>query len=244
MGDCRTLELLQRAGPPALLVSLPANDPELGRAARDGGAEGLKVHINITHAAAGVKFGSLDEEAAVLAEIVGLGLPVGIVPGDFDTMASADDVRRLAELGLDFLAAYLGAMPAWMLCQSDLPVMAALGAEDVRRPGRMGALARLPGVQMVEASIIEHSGYGKPLSVSDLCDYTDVARACGERPAIVPTQRRIMPEDAPALVTTGIRGLLIGAIVTGAEAHGLEAATRRYRGALAEGSDCGAVRTR
>ncbi|MCE5237112.1 hypothetical protein LLH23_01295 [bacterium] len=244
MGDCRTLELLQRAGPPALLVSLPANDPELARAARDGGAEGLKVHINITHAAAGVKFGSLDEEATALAEIVALGLPVGIVPGDFDTMASSDDVRRLEELGLDFLDVYLGAMPVWMLRQENLPVMAALGAEDVRRPGRIEALATLPGVQMVEASIIEHSGYGKPLSVSDLCDYTDVARACGGRPVVVPTQRRIMPEDIPALTATGIRGLLIGAIVTGAGAQTLEAATRRYRGALAEGSDCGAVRTR
>ena len=97
---------------------------------------------------------------------------------------------------------------------------------------------------MVEASIIEHSGYGKPLSVSDLCDYTGVARACGGRPVIVPTQRCIRPDDIPALTATGIRGLLIGAIVTGAGAQALEAATRRYRGGLAEGSDCGAVRTR
>jgi len=231
----RTLERLHRPGPPALLVSLPANDPDLARAALDGGAEGLKVHLNIEHAAAGVKFGSLDEEAEALAQIVALGLPVGLVPGDAETMASAADIRRLAELGLDFLDAYIGAMPAWMLQQSDLPVMAALGHDDLRHPGRLSWLAALPGVQMVEASVIEHSGYGKPLSVGDLCDYTGVARAMqpANRPVIVPTQRHILPGDVAALAGTGIRGLLIGAIVTGAAARGLQAATRRYREALA-----------
>ncbi len=229
----RTLELLHRPGPPALLVSLPANDAELARAARDGGAEGLKVHLNITHAAAGVKFGSLAEEAAALAEIVAVGLPVGVVPGDFAAMASADDIRHLAELGLDFLDAYVGAMPAWMLTQGNLAVMAAVGAEDIRAPGRVAGVAALPGVQMVEASIIAHEGYGKPLSVSDLCDYTEVARACAGRPVIVPTQRHIGPDDLPALAATGIGGLLIGAIVTGADACSLQAATRQYREALA-----------
>jgi len=228
----RTLELLQRPGPPALLVSLPANDPDLARAAVDGGAEGLKVHINIEHAAAGVKFGSLPEEAGVLAEIVALGLPVGIVPGDFAAMASAEDVCRLAALGLDFMDAYIGAMPAWMLTQDDLPVMAAVGHGDM---GRLAALAGLSGVRMVEASIIAHEGYGKALSVSDLCDYTEVVRAMAPagKPVIVPTQRHIRPEDVAALTDTGVRGLLIGAIVTGAEARGLQAATRRYREALA-----------
>lgn len=232
MKASRTRDLLRRPGPPALLVSLPRNDPELARAALAGGADGLKVHINVHHAAAGVKFGSLAEEAAALDRIVALGLPVGIVPGDADAMALPDDIRRLAEMGLDFLDAYIAAMPAWMLHQEHLPVMAALGHDDLGHPHRLAWLASLTRVQMVEASIVEHGGYGKPLSVGDICDYTGIVQVLGDTPVIVPTQRHILPEDVAALAATGVRGLLIGAIVTGSDAPRLHLATRRYKEAL------------
>lgn len=234
MKTSRTLELLQRTGPPPLLVSLPANDLILAKAAVDGGAEGLKVHINITHAAAGVRFGSLAEEAHVLEQIVALGLPVGIVPGDAGEMADAADLRRISDLGLDFIDAYVSAMPAWMLYQDDIPVMAALGHADLQHPSRMTVLAALKKICMVEASIIDHAGYGQDLSVSDLCDYTGVVGAmrAAAKPVIVPTQRRVLPEDVAALTATGIRGLLIGAIVTGGEAVTIRDAARRYRTAL------------
>jgi hypothetical protein len=237
---CRTLQLLQRPGPPALLVSLPANDLALARAALDGGAEGLKVHINLQHAAAGVQFGPLADEAVVLKRIVALGLPVGIVPGDETTMTTAEDIRVLAAMGMDFLDAYLGAMPAWMLAQEELSVMAAVGHDDVLHADRLSALAGLEQVRMVEASIVSHEGYGKPLSVSDLCDYTGLAGTMRDgpgssshgKPVIVPTQRSILPEDVAALAATGVRGLLIGAIVTGRQAESLRRATERYREAL------------
>lgn len=230
----RTLQLLQRPGPPTLLVSLPANDEVLARAAVDGGAECLKVHINIIHAAAGVRFGSLAEEAHALERIVAIGVPVGVVPGDAGTMADAGDIRRLNDLGLDFIDAYLSAMPAWMLYQDDMPVMAALGHADLQSPGRLTALAGMPRVSMVEASIVEHGGYGRDLSVGDLCDYTGIAQVLqgSQKPVIVPTQRRILPDDVAGLAATGIKGLLIGAIVTGADAATIHDATRSYRNAL------------
>lgn len=233
---CRTLQRLNEPGPPKLLVSLPANDVELAKAALAGGADGLKVHINITHAAAGVHFGSLDEEAAQIEQIVALGLPVGIVPGDGSKMIVSAELARLAQLGLDFCDVYLSAMPAWLLDAPPLGVMVAVGAGDMLLAARLNSLAALPGVQMIEASVIPHDGYGHALSVGDLCDYTTVVRALipVHRPVIVPTQRRIIPEDLPALAKTGIRGLLIGAIVTGKGATGIEAATRQYAAALSQ----------
>lgn len=237
MGEaCRTLQMLNEPGPPKLLVSLPANDVELAKAAVAGGAQGLKVHINITHAAAGVHFGSLAEEAATIEQIVSLGLPVGIVPGDGSRMIEPKELPRLAELGLDFCDIYLAAMPAWLLAAPPLGVMAAVGAGDMPLTERLGSLATVAGIQMIEASIMPHDGYGHPLSASDLCDYTTVVRTFRpvHRPVIVPTQRRIVPEDLPALAQTGIRGLLIGAIVTGKDAAGIEAATRCYAKTLSQ----------
>lgn len=234
MVECQTLNLMRKPGPPTLLVSLPANDPELARAAHDGGAQGLKVHINIEHAAAGVRFGSLDEEAARIAEIVSLGLPVGIVPGDSSRMAPPEDFRRLPELGLDFADLYLGAMPAWLLSAPPIPIMAAFGHEDMSRPDRLASVAALPSIEMIEASIVPHAGYGNTLSAGDLADYTTVTRIMGQsdRPVMVPTQRHIVADDLPALTATGIRALLIGAIVTGRSAAEIGVATRVYRDAL------------
>jgi hypothetical protein len=225
--------MLKEPGAPKLLVSLPANDLELAKAAVDGGAQGLKVHLNITHAAAGVHFGSLEEEAATIEAIVGLGLPVGVVPGDQSAMIAREELPRLADLGVDFCDVYLGAMPAWMLAAPPLGIMVALGAADLLLPERLASVGALPAVEMVEASVIAHEGYGAALSAADLCDYTTVVRGAtaAGRPVIVPTQRRILPEDLPALAATGISGLLIGAIVTGKEAESIRQATARYAAA-------------
>jgi hypothetical protein len=232
---CRSLELLRQPRPPRLLVSLPANDLDLAKAAVAGGAEALKVHLNIAHAAAGVHFGSLVEEAAAIQSIVDLGPPVGVVPGDAQKMASPQDLARLAEMGVDFCDVYLAAMPAWLLAQAPLGIMAAVGAADMPRLDRVRSLADVPGLQMIEASIIPHEGYGAALSVGDLSDYTTLVGLMRPvaRPVIVPTQRRVTLEDLEPLAATGIAGLLIGAIVTGKEPAALEAATRRYREALA-----------
>ncbi|MEI6501369.1 MAG: hypothetical protein WCP21_10140 [Armatimonadota bacterium] len=233
--DCKTLTLLTEPGPPKLLVSLPANDPDLAKAARDGGAAALKVNLNISHAAAGVHFGTLAEEAVAIEAIVALGLPVGIVPGDAEVMVSPEELAQLAVMGLDFCDIYLGAMPAWMLSAPPLAIMAAVGASDLPHAERLRSLGTMASVSLVEASIITHDGYGARLSVGDLCDYTTVVRLAGpSRPVIVPTQRRVLPEDLPALAATGIRGLLIGAIVTGQDYAAIETATSRYARALCQ----------
>ena len=43
----RLVDIIAAVSRPVLLVSLPQNDPDLGKAAVDAGAEGLKVHINL-----------------------------------------------------------------------------------------------------------------------------------------------------------------------------------------------------
>lgn len=234
MRQCLTADLMHQAAAPLLLVSLPANDPELARAAIAGGAQGLKVHLNLTHAASGTHLGPLEQEAAGIAGVVALGLPVGVVPGDRPGCLASADLMRLADLGLDYLDMYLTAMPAWVPREAPVGVMAAVGAEDMVCPARLEALTGLPGVDMVEASQVAHEGYGLALSAADLCDYTGLVRAIGHtnKPVVVPTQRAIGVEDVPALARTGIKGLLIGAVVTGREAAGIEAATRAFRQAL------------
>jgi hypothetical protein len=236
MGKGRALELLSGEGF-SLLVSLPANSAELARAAVNGGAQGLKVHINVEHAASGTRFGSLVEERgnleAILAEV---DVPVGIVPGA-ETMASPEDMQALAQMGLDFYDAYAHHMPAWMLAMADNPmsVMVALHSEyDLGdRATLVEGLRGVQGarVEMIEASVIPHEGYGKPLSVLDLACYHRIGRLATV-PVIVPTQRAIRPEEVGLIRECGMAGLLIGAIVTGRDAASIEKVTCRFRAAI------------
>ncbi|MBI3923057.1 MAG: hypothetical protein HY318_16675 [Armatimonadetes bacterium] len=213
----------------SLIVSLPANSEELARAALSGGAECLKVHIRVHHDASGTHFGSLDEERANLAAILKVagGVPVGIVAGA-ETPATPEELRQLAEMGIDFFDLYDFHMPAWMLKTTDMNRVVAVGSDyDV---SRLQALEPL-GMEMLEAAVVPHDQYGQPLTVRDLSVYRCLAKAVSV-PTIVPSQKRILPEEVALLGATGLRAVMIGAIVTGKEASTIESVTRTFREAV------------
>jgi hypothetical protein len=218
-----------QAEPFSLLVSLPRNDAELARAAIRGGAQGLKVHINVEHFASGTTFGSFEAEKENLAQIVEAanGVPIGIVPGGAP-FASESDFEQLAALGIDFFDAYPADAPSWCLSQRHLGRM--LAAYQGVSMDEMRAFEAL-GMEMCEASILHHDDYGKELNIGDLARYRQLADGL-QGPIIVPSQKKVVPRDLEGLKASGVKGLLIGAIVTGREADSLEAATRAFREAL------------
>lgn len=215
-----------------LLVSLPKNDLELARAALDGGAQGLKVHINVEHFASGTRFGSFDEERDTLSQIVELastrGASCGIVPGTSAAFAAEDEFAQLAKIGLDYFDSYPADAPAWTLTQKHLDVMLA-----AFHGGDFSSIVALQscGMTMCEASIAPHEEYGGPLTALDVARYAELARVLAA-PIIVPSQKKIVPRDVAALRASGAKGLLIGAIVTGRDAESLRAATQSFRDAI------------
>ncbi len=213
--------------PFTLLVSLPRNDVQLAEAALRGGAQGLKVHINVEHFASGTRFGSFEEERDNIARIVEVAsthnASVGIVPGG-SSFATEEEFEKLAALGIDFFDAYPSEAPPWTLTQKHLDVMlAAYAGGSVQT---MHAL-ELAGMQMCEASFMPHEEYGQALTALDIGRYRELSEAL-HGPIIVPSQKKITPGDLPALKQSGVKGLLIGAIVTGREAGTIESATRSF----------------
>lgn len=211
-------------------MSLPKNDVELARAALSSGAQGLKVHINVEHFASGTRFGSLEEERDRLIEIVELArefdASVGVVPGAGGNFASRRDFEELANIGIDYFDAYPADAPAWVFEQENLDIMmAAFHGADLEEFVEFEHL----GMTLCEASILPHEEYGKPLSALDLARYSNLASYL-DVPIIVPSQKKVEPADIPALQKTGVKGLLIGAIVTGRDAASLERATRGFSG--------------
>jgi len=214
-----------------LVVSLPRNEVQFAEAAQAGGADAVKVHINVHHHASGTHFGSLAEESKALEAIVQVGLPVGIVPGGETAMASPDDMQKLDEMGIDFFDAYVHQMPAAMLqMETQMSRMMALSYHQHQASFSLG-----PGTawcDFIEASIIEPDGYGQPLTVADLCDYAAICTAYPDIPVLVPTQRCIRPEELSMLTNCGIRGIIIGAVVTGNEPATVEQTTRQFADVL------------
>lgn len=214
----------------SLWVSLPRNEVELARAAIDGGADALKVHIAANHFASGTRFGSLDEERDRIAEIieVAAGKPVGIVPGDsYDVVPQHLDILR--DLGISFVSIYAHHCPArWLSPKSALPI--ALAPSEQFAKELIPALS-CTGAAMIEASIMPHERYGQPVTAADLAVYHSL-RQQTDLPIIVPTQLKWTPEDVSALCDTGIDVLMIGAIVTGATSPSLFEATKSFRQAI------------
>lgn len=211
----------------ALIVSLPVNSVELAVAAVTGGADAVKVHVNVEHRASGTHFGSFVEERQrllAIAQATGGSVSLGIMPGAH-TVASPDELKELSAAGFEFLDCYAHDLPACYLADQGLKKM--LACDSSFRCDEAKWFASL-GADAVEASIIEPEGYGRPLMSNDLARYRSLVES-SRLPVVVPTQRRIQPEEVSLLGRAGVSGIMIGAIVTGKEPRTVERTTRQFR---------------
>ncbi|QJD87759.1 hypothetical protein [Cohnella herbarum] len=212
-----------------LIVSLPANDAVLAGAALKEGADGLKVHYNVGHRASGNHFGQLDEYEAVFRNIRGqFDGPFGVVPSGSIEGAKREDIERLAPMGFDFYSIYGHHLPSFMLQD--------LGLERTFAINESSDLALLPsashfGFTALEASVIPGSEYGTPLSFADVLKYRYLVERA-RMPVLVPSQRKLVPDDIRALSDAGIKAVMLGAIVVGKTEDTLRKAVADIRDAI------------
>ena len=196
-----------------VIVSLARHDMDLAKAALDGGAGAIKVHLNAFHRASGTTFGSFTEERPFLENLAKLGAPMLVMAGQ-ETVPTSAEMEALADLGFEGFNVYIDHLQPHLL-QSRLRPMPALSStstdDDILR------LAKIPGA-MIEASIMEFSGYGAALTTEDLARYRHIS-ALSDAPIIAPSQKKFTPSDMPALRAAGIAAPLLGVIVTGSTAQ-------------------------
>ena len=212
---------------PLLIVSLPRNDPALARAATDGGADVLKVHVNVRHMASGTVFGTLAQERPHLEQILALGLPTGLVPGEAQ-MLTPEEMPEIRRMGFAFLDAFIDTIRPH-LYDAGIPVVPALPHSSDER--YLAQARDLPG-KWVEAAVVAPEGYGRPPEQADFAALRRVGEVTRKR-LIVPTQRRIGRDDvARYFEIPQVIALMIGAIVTGLEPDTLGRAAADFRSAL------------
>lgn len=193
-----------------VIVSLPRHDLDLAKAALDGGAAALKVHLNAYHRASGTTFGSFAEEQPFLEDLAKLGAPMLVMAGQ-ETVPTATEMDALADLGFEGFNVYFDHLKPHML-QSRLRPMPALSSDST--DADIARLAAIAGA-MIEASIMAFSDYGAALDDRDLTRYAQIA-ALSDVPVIAPSQKKFVPADMPRLRAAGIAAPLLGVIVTGA----------------------------
>lgn len=212
----------------SLLVSLPANDANLARAALEEGADGLKVHLNVGHRASGNQFKGLDHYRETFREIRAMyDGPLGVVPGGGVDQIVLQEIVEMEAIGVDFFSVFAHHMPLFLL---NTRYMARTFGIDNRFD-----LKLLEGVDSfsfdaLEASLIPGEEYGKPLAFADVLKYHWLVEHSG-LPVIVPTQRAIKPDELACLADCGVRGILVGAVVTGKTEDSLRRSVAAFRNA-------------
>ncbi|MDR1586383.1 MAG: hypothetical protein LBS57_02870 [Treponema sp.] len=215
----------------SLVVSLPSNNVDLAKAALAGGAQALKVHMNVWHRASGNTFGDFKANRAFMEELIKLAgtVPVGLVPGGEDAFINPEELAELEAMGLDFFSSYADHLPVFMMGSKKLDKMVAVNHAYTQNT--LDAVKN-SGIDILEASIMSGDQYGRPLRYSDVLQYGDVARKTG-KPVLIPTQKKILPSETAALFEAGCKAIMIGAVVTGEGSPAdCEKATAEFRRAI------------
>lgn len=216
----------------SLVVSLPANDLELAKAALEGGAQAVKVHCNVWHRASGHTFGTYEENKEFLRKLIELcsDVPVGLVPGGEDAFVSAEERKELEAMGLKFFSSYSHHLPCHMMESETLSKMVAI---DYTYTEATLDAVRNSDIDVLECSVQRGENYGTDLNYADILRYSDIAAKSG-KPCLIPTQRKIKPSEVKHLYNAGCKAVMIGAIVMGKEpgADEVRSVTRAFRDAV------------
>lgn len=128
--------------------------------------------------------------------------------GGGDAFITVEEKKEVEDLGLDFFSCYSEHLPAFMLKGDKLSKMVALhDTYDVVLPA-----VKNSEIQVVEASIMPATQYRSPLTYFDLLQYRKICGAVTQ-PVLIPTQKKIYPDDVFALRYAGCKAVMIGAVV-------------------------------
>lgn len=210
-----------------LIVSLPENSVEFARAAVKGGADAIKVHANVFHPASGNKFSSLIEQKEAFEQIIEEAkIPVGLVPGAAGRCISQEEVGIVEEMGFSFFSMFAHFMPLYIV-DSQIEKMVAITEEyDIFH---VKSIDTVPA-DIVEADVLPDDRYER-IHLSDILKYRRLVEN-QSKPVVVPTQRIIDPSEVKYLYQIGIKGIMIGAIVTGKTCESVERVTYTFRKAI------------
>ncbi|MBO1001902.1 hypothetical protein [Pseudogracilibacillus auburnensis] len=196
----------------SIIVSLPENRVDLAKAAIDAGADALKFHINVNHRASGNEFKNVDHYIDVFTEIRELyDGPLGLVLSDDVNKVNQLDLKKLKNIGFTYFSLYAKDITSKLLLQKELEQTVAV--DDLFQPDHVKAIEHFD-MKAVELSVVKKEDYGKPLNFEDITLYRNY-REKTDLPIIIPSQKRLVPEDLDILHQIGVQSVMLGAVTIG-----------------------------
>ncbi|MEG2264276.1 MAG: hypothetical protein RSC68_07985 [Acinetobacter sp.] len=217
------LELFQNKKFP-LIMSMPMNDPDVIEAAFIAGADAVKVHVNLLHHASEHHFGSVEEQKEVFDRMFHKRYgPLGIVLGNNTELVSKTASKTLC-YPFDFVSLYAHHSPISMM---DISASLMLACDTSYSEAELSCFEAC-NADVLEASVIPSDEYGRALQMRDLMRYRIICKHT-TLPVVVPTQCAIQPCELKRLLDTGVRGIMVGAIVTGSTKASIVKAIASFR---------------
>jgi len=207
-----------------LIVSLPENKLEFAQAAVEGGADAIKLHLNVVHRATGRMFPSWSEEKRNIERICELDICVGVVPGGRNHFATERDLVEMQEVGICFIDFFVDYAPSYVM-KVELARM--FGLNDFSQICCIQAAQDLKP-DALELSIVPEERYGERLTVGDLLRYSKAVNSSSV-PCFVPSEKKIEPSEVLSILSCGVKGIIIGPIVTGTSLKEFSQAVRVFR---------------
>ncbi len=202
----------------SIIVSLPENRLDLAEAAMNAGVDGLKFHINVSHRASGNDFKGVSEYTDIFQQVrEKFSGPIGIVLGDETEKVNQEDTEKLKKLGFNYYSLYAKHIGSKILLQNNLEHTVAV--DDKFQDNQIAAIKNFD-VEAIELSVVKKDDYGKVLHFEDVLKYRSF-RNKTDLPLIVPSQKKLVPEDITLLKKAGVNAVMLGVVTIGNTAESI-----------------------
>lgn len=196
----------------SIIVSLPENRVDLAKAALDAGADALKFHINVNHRASGNEFKDIDYYMETFREIRELyDGPLGLVLSDDVNKVNQLDLQQIKDIGFTYFSLYSKDITSKLLLQNELEKTVAV--DDLFHLNEVKVIENFD-MKAVELSVVKKADYGKPLNFEDITLYMNYRKQTN-LPIIIPSQKKLVPEDLDIFHQIGIQSAMLGAVTIG-----------------------------
>jgi len=196
-----------------IIGSPSTNDKEVIEAFIRGGVQAIKLHFNMIHPVSKQKMESYEKEKDKVIDLI-LQYPNviwGIVPGNL--MTNPQDFEEISTTELesffDFVDLFYHSYTPYYL---DVPISKMVAIDKVLNKEQLEPLKKYRFFA-IEAAVVRSDNYGLPLTLEDIINYKAIAEST-DIPVFVATQKRITPKDVITLYNIGVRGLVLGQVVT------------------------------
>lgn len=211
-----------------VVISCPKNDFEFVKAAWEEGADAIKIHLNVHHHASGNTFHCLHDELDFVKQVLQESpIPVGVVVGGSPEIVRTDFLNVLNQK-FDFLSLYLHDVVSEVVNQSKITKMFACNytytLDEIKQFEQTGA-------EILEVSCIHPDEYGKPLTMRDFLKYRQINEAVS-LPTLLPTQKKVLPEEVKLIHEAGFSAIMIGTVVTTEDFETYKKVIRDFRKAI------------